>query len=62
MKSKEDYIEFFKEKANYLSNNVGSGELWNRTEFFNKIVGILLEVADTVQKDTLENLKNESTN
>ncbi len=46
-----------KEKANYLSYNVGSGELWNRTEFFNKIVETLLDVADTVQKDILKKLK-----
>ena len=48
----KEWIEYFTIKANYLAENVGSGELWNRTEFRNKIIDVLTDVADKVQSDS----------
>ena len=49
----KEWIEYFTIKANYLSENVGSGELWNRTEFRNKIIDVLTDVADKVQSESI---------
>ncbi len=50
-KTKEEWVDFFKNKADYLRNNIGGGEKWNRTEFSDKIIDTLLEVANEVKKE-----------
>ena len=51
--TKDQWADYFLEKAKYLSENVGMGKMWDRFVFKHEIIDTLLQVADKAQSQAL---------